>query len=196
VFETALTGVGSEALGGDLEKVKAAIKSGQKSSEVATGWGELRLSNSGDSLRLSGGKSGTDSMAVPRKQFESTEANVKAGLQGKGYECSTSCRKKLGDYGSQRVYTYGSEGSGIRTLEISVQADADDTKAAFPAAVADTFALAKGPDVTAIQAWMKSHSDGKSHVAYVSGWRVELLTRELSSSVVQELKIDNESYYV
>jgi hypothetical protein len=198
-FDEALQALGGQAFGGDVAKVQAAVNTGQKSSEVATGWGELRLSNSGDSLRLSGGKSGADSLEVPRKQFDNSEAEIQAALKAKGYDCTSFCKK--GGFGTGRasayVHAFGSSGSGVRSVMVNVSGDADAAKTQFTSSVGDMFGIVKGPDVQGLQAWVKANGDGKAHISYVNGWRVEINVRGSGGTYTSiELEVKAESYYV
>jgi hypothetical protein len=196
-FAHIVTAIGSQAFGGEISKIQAAVTGGQKNAQVDTGWGEFRLTNSGDSLRLSGGKSGTDSLEVPRKQFDNTEADITSGLKSKGYTCPSYCKK--GGYPSKEASRYVSAFSisgGVRSVTASVSGDANATETAFDSATADVFSILKGPDVAPLQAWVKSHLDGKSHSGYVNGWRVDVTYNGESSYQRIGLEIKTESFYV
>ena len=196
-FDSAVQAIGNDAFGGsEVAKVQQFVKGGQKSGKVGSTWGEFEVRNNGDTLQLSGGKSGSDSYELPRKQFQTTEAQLNAALKPKKYTCSTSCRKKVGEYGSQTIFGFGSSNSGIRSLEIRATGESADVKAAIPAATADAFVVLKGPDVAALKAWVTSHSDGKSYAAYVAGWRVEATASDSSSFTSQTISISYESFYV
>ncbi|GAA1574200.1 hypothetical protein GCM10009789_29600 [Kribbella sancticallisti] len=196
-FDAALQAIGNDTFGGsEVAKVQAAVKTGQKSQKVGSSWGEFQLSNNGDNLQLRGGKSGSDSYELPRKQFETTEAQLQAALKPKQYNCSTSCRKTVGKYGSQTIYGYGSSGGGLRVFDIRVSGDTDDVKAALPVAVGDGFGALKGPDVAAVKAYVDSHNDGKSYASYVSGWRVEITTNNDDDYSSQTISVRYESFYV
>lgn len=197
-FDELLNGLGKPAFSGDVQKIQGAVSGGQKSTEINTGWGEFRLSNSGDSLRLSGGKSGTDTLEVPRKQFDSGEADFEAVLKTRGYTCTSYCKK--GGYPSKEASRYVSAFStgsgGVRSVTASVSGDQGATKAAFDSATADVFTALKGADVAAVQAWVKSKLDGKSHSGYVNGWRVDIGYADGSSYQRVELQIKTELFYV
>jgi hypothetical protein len=194
-FDEILNAIGGTAFATEVPKIQAAVQGGQKNAKVGTTWGEFNLGNNGDTLRLSGGKSGTDAFEVPRKTFETTEAQLKAALKAKGYDCATLCRKKVGQYGSQYVSGIGTDG-GIRILTATVSGDGAEAKAAFPAVVADAFGSVRGQDVQVLQAWVKAHQDGKSYSGYVNGWRVDLESAGSESYGRLELKVSYESFYV
>jgi hypothetical protein len=195
-FDAALQAVGTDAFGGsEVAKIQAAVRTGQKTGKVGSTWGEFTLRNDGDALRLSGGKSGSDSLDLPRKEFETTEAALKAGLKAKGYECTSSCRKTIGGYGSQSIFGIGSDG-GIRDLMIRASGEAKDVKASMPAATADAFAVVKGSDVAGLKAWLAAHADGRSYAGYVNGWRVEITGNGSGSFGSQSVDISYESFYV
>ena len=198
-FDGALTAIGGQAFSQEIPKVQAAVNGGQKHTDVKLGWGELRLSNNGDSLRLTGGKNGTDALEVPRKQFDNNETAFKAALKAKGYQCPSYCKK--GGYGTGQASTYvnayGSSDSGLRSVTVDSSGDGNAARTAFSASATDVMSILKGDDVAALQAWVKAHVDGKSHSSYVNGWRVELSARMGSSGYGDiELEIKNESYYV
>lgn len=196
-FDAALQAIGNDAFGGgEVAKIQEAVKTGQKSTKVGSTWGEFELRNDGDNLQISGGKSGSDSFDLPRKEFHTTEAQLSAALRAKKYTCTTSCRKTIGQYGSQTIFGYGGAKSGIRSLEIRASGEPADVKAAIPAASADAFAVLKGPDVATLKAWVGAHNDGKSYASYVSGWRVEITGDNDSSYSSQKISITYESFYV
>ena len=195
-FDAALQAIGNDTFGGsEVAKIQQAVKTGQKTGKVGSTWGEFDLRNSGDELRLSGGKSGSESLDLPRKEFQTTEAALNAGFKAKGYECTSSCRKKVGQYGSKGVFGIGSSG-GLRSISIRASGEPAEVKTAMPAVTADTFAIVKGPDVAVLKAWIAARSDGKSYAGYVSGWRVEITGESDSSYASRTVEISYESFYV
>ncbi|GAB2667663.1 hypothetical protein [Kribbella swartbergensis] len=196
-FDAAVQAIGNDTFGGsEVKKIQDAVKVGQKSQKVGSTWGEFELRNDGDRLQLSGGKSGADSFDLPRKSFDTTEAQLVAALKAKKYVCTTSCSKQVGRYGSQRVYSYASREEGIRSLEMSASGDPKDVKAALPAAVNDAFGALKGADVAALKSYVQAHSDGKSYAAYVAGWRVEIIANNEDSYSSSRISISYETFYV
>ncbi|HEY0471354.1 MAG TPA: hypothetical protein VGD34_06800 [Kribbella sp.] len=182
-FDAALQAIGIDSFGGsEVAKVQQALKSGQKNGKIRSTWGEFRLGNDGDALQLSGRKSGTDSYQVPRKQFQTTEAQLYAALKAKHYSCTSLCKKSVGKYGSQSIDGYGgSNGGGLSSFNLRASGEAADLKTAMPAAIADGFAVLKGPDVKALKAFATAHADGKSYAGYVAGWRVEIAGNRIAS---------------
>jgi hypothetical protein len=196
-FDAALQAVGTDSFGGsEVAKVQQAVKTGQKTQKVGSTWGEFQLNNNGDDLQLRGGKSGSDSFDLPRRQFETTEAQLQAGLKAKQYTCTSSCRKTLGKYGSQTIYGIGSSGAGIRILEMRASGDTADVKAAVPTTVSDGFGAVKGTDAAALKAYIDSHSDGKSYASYVSGWRIEITANNDDDYSSVSISVRYESFYV
>lgn len=196
-FDAELQAIGNGTFGGsEVKKIQDAVKTGQKSQKVGSSWGEFQLRNDGDELRLTGGKSGSDSFDLPRKTFETTEAQLVNALRAKRYTCTSSCSKQVGKYGTQRVYSYASEGEGVKTVEISASGDPSDVKTALPAAVSDAFAALKGADVSALKSYVETHKDGKSYAAYVAGWRVEITGTIHDDYASQRISISYESFYV
>ncbi|MGW7684705.1 hypothetical protein ACWGID_28450 [Kribbella sp. NPDC054772] len=197
VFDQVLQAVGNDTFGGDqVKKVQDAVTTGQKSQKVGSTWGEFELRNDGDSLELSGGKSGEDSLDLPQKTFDTTEAQLVAALKTKQYVCTSSCTKEIGKYGSQRVYMYASEGEGIKHIQVSASGDAGDAKKALTAGLNDTFGVLKGGDVAALKAYVQAHSDGKPYASYVAGWRVTISGTSSDSYSSQQVEIKYESFYV
>ncbi|MEU4195820.1 hypothetical protein AB0E69_28220 [Kribbella sp. NPDC026611] len=196
VFDQALQAIGNDAFGGDqVKKIQDAVSSGQKSQKVGSTWGEFQLDNEGDDLRLVGGKSGADSLDIPAKTFDTTEAQLVAALKTKKYVCTTSCTKQVGKFGSQRVYIYGSNGQGLKTVEMSASGDPKDVKVALPATVNDAFGTLKGGDAAALKSYIQAHMDGKSYANYVSGWRVEISTSNSDDYASTRINISYESFY-
>ncbi len=195
-FDAALQAIGNDTFGGDqVKKIQDAVKVGQKSQKVGSTWGEFELSNDGDEVKLSGGKSGADSLELPRKSFDTTEAKLIAALKAKGYVCTVSCSKKVGEFGSQRVYSYAGKGEGIRSLEMSASGDPKDVKKALPAVANDAFAALTGADVVALKSYVQAHNDGKQYSAYVAGWRVEIIVNNGDSYSSTRVRITYESFY-
>jgi hypothetical protein len=196
-FDAGLQAIGNDTFGGDqVKKIQDAVKTGQKSQKVGSTWGEFELRNGGDELRLSGGKSGADSLDLPRKSFDTTDTQLVAALKAKSYVCTSSCSKQVGKYGSQRVYSYASKGEGIKSLDMSASGDPEDVKKALPAAVNDAFGALKGGDVAALKSYVQAHNDGKSYAAYVAGWRVEIIANNEDSYSSSRISISYETYYV
>ncbi|TWD75367.1 hypothetical protein FB561_6805 [Kribbella amoyensis] len=196
-FDAALQAVGNDAFGGsEVAKVQQAVKSGQKEQKIGSTWGEFELRNDGERLQLAGGKSGSDSFELPRKEFQTTAAQLQAALRAKKYDCQVLCRKKIGEYGSQSISGIGSSG-GIRILSARVSGNASEAKPAYPAVLGDAFGAVKSPDQAALKAWFDARKDGKSYAGYVAGWRVEVTARNSSSDYLSmEAEIGYESFYV
>lgn len=197
-FDAALQAVGNDTFGGsEVAKVQQAVKNGQKSQKVGSTWGEFELRNDGESLQLSGGKSGSDSFDLPRKEFQTTSAQLQATLRAKKYDCQVLCRKKVGEYGSQSISGIGGSSSGIRILNARVSGSAAEVKTAYPAALADAFASVKTPDLAALKAWFAARGDGKSYAGYVNGWKVQITSRGTSGDYLSmDAEIGYESFYV
>ncbi|HWD77523.1 MAG TPA: hypothetical protein VG497_01525 [Kribbella sp.] len=195
-FGQVLQAVGNDTFGGDsVTKVQDAVKTGQRSDEVSTGWGEFQLSNSGSSLRLSGHKSGEESLDLPDQTFDTTAAQMTAALKAKSYVCTSSCRKDVGEYGSQRVFFYASTGKGIKDLELSVSADGSAVKTAMKSVMGDAFGVLQGGNAAAVKAYVEAHSDGKQYAAYVGGWKVEIDGDSSGSYGSQRVSIEYETFY-
>ena len=196
-FDAALQAIGNDTFGGsEVKKVQDAVNTGQKSQKVGSSWGEFQLRNDGDTLELAGGKSGADSLDLPKKTFDTTEVQLATALKAKNYVCTSSCSKQVGKYGSQRVYSYASEGEGIKQIEMSASGDPADVKKALPAAVNDAFGVLKGGDAAALKSYIQAHSDGKSYASYVAGWRVEITGNNSDDYASQRINISYETFFV
>lgn len=195
-FDAALQAIGNDTFGGsEVAKIQQAVKTGQKNTKVGSTWGEFNLLNSGETVQISGGKSGSDSYDLPRKELQTTESQLNATLTAKQYKCTSSCRKTLGKYGSQSVFAIGGDG-GIRSIEFRASGDPSEVKAAMPVVLADGLAAIKGPDVAALKAFIEAHKDGKPYAAYVAGWRVQATGTADEDYSSQTIEIKYESYYV
>ncbi|TDD44758.1 hypothetical protein E1263_40085 [Kribbella antibiotica] len=194
-FDAALQALGNDTFGGsEVKKVQEAVKTGQKSEKIGTTWGEFQLSNNG-TLRLSGHKSGEESFRIPDQTFQTTEAQLKSALGAKGYDCKSTCSKKIGDFGSQRIYGYGGSSGGLRSVELSLTGREGDVKAAWPSLVGDAFGTLKGTDTAKLREFVEKHNDGKPSVAYVAGWRVEVSPNDRDDYLSRRISIGRELYY-
>ena len=117
-----------------------------------------------------------DSLEVPLKLFDNTVAEVVSGLTAKDFQCTSFCRK--GEVGAgkatQYVHAFDGSGGGLRTVLVNASGDSDAAKTAFEAALADVSTTLQSPDAPTLHAWITTHLDGKSHTAYVNGWRIDL----------------------
>ncbi len=198
-FDAALQALGNDTFGGsEVAKVQQAVKNGQKTQKVGSTWGEFSLRNNGDTIQVGGKKSGADELDLPRKEFQTTQASMVAGLKAKKYDCKTglTCRKTLGKYGSLSVLGFGSQGGGLRSFQMRASGDVADVKAGGTAVFADGLGVLKGPDVAALKAFVDARNDGKSYTAYVSGWRVEILSDADDSYGSRSVEFSYESFYV
>jgi hypothetical protein len=96
-FDAALQAIGNDTFGGsEVAKIQQAVKTGQKTGKVGSTWGEFDLRNSGDELRLSGGKSGSESLDLPRKEFQTTEAALNAGFRPRATSAPRRAARRSG----------------------------------------------------------------------------------------------------
>ncbi|MFI5713123.1 hypothetical protein [Kribbella sp. NPDC051620] len=196
-FDAALQAIGNDTIGGsDVAKIQAAVKTGQKDAKVAGSWGDFNLFNNGDSVQVSGSKSGMESFDLPTKEFPTTVEQMTTALKAKQYACTLACRKDLGRSGSQRIFPLGGSSKAIRSLDIEASGDPAEVKAALPVAVADAMGVLKGPDVAALKTFLEAHTDGKPYAAYVAGWRVQQTGTANDDYSSQSISIKYESYYV
>ncbi|MDX6284353.1 MAG: hypothetical protein QOH03_5424 [Kribbellaceae bacterium] len=197
VFDAALQAIGNDTFGGsEVAKIQAAVKTGQKDAKVTSTWGDFNLFNDGDSIQISGRKSGMESFDVPSKEFPTTVTEMITALKAKQYICTLSCRKDLGRSGSQRIFPLGGSSKTIHSIDIEASGDPDEVKAALPVAVADAMGVLKGPDVDAIKSFLAARTDGKPYAAYVAGWRIEQTGTTTDDYSSQTIRIKYESYYV
>ncbi|GAA0923611.1 hypothetical protein GCM10009554_01850 [Kribbella koreensis] len=196
-FDAALQAIGNDTFGGsDVAKIQAAVKTGQKDAKVDSTWGDFTLFNNGDSVQISGRKSGMESFDLPTKEFSTTVEQMTTALKAKQYACTLACRKDLGRSGSQRIFPLGGSSKAIRSLDIEASGDPAEVKAAIPVAIADALGVLKGPDVEAIKTFLAAHTDGKPYAAYVAGWRIEQTGTGNDDYSSQSIRIKYESYYV
>ncbi|GAA1570587.1 MULTISPECIES: hypothetical protein [Kribbella] len=196
-FGQALQAIGNDTFGGDsVTKIQDAVKTGQRSTEVGTNWGSFQLSNDGSGLQVSGHKNGEESLDLPDQTFDTTVAQMTTALKAKSYVCTSSCRKDVGKYGSQRVFVLGSRNQQINMVEFSASADSGSaTKGAMTSAMNDAFGVLKGGNAAALKAYIQAHSDGKQYAAYVGGWKVEIDGGSTGDYGSQRVTIDHESFY-
>lgn len=130
-------------------------------------WGDFEIVGIGPRGSLSASKAGSTPIKVPVLRFDTPEADLADGLRADGFSCTgdnQSCQGKPG----LTVQMLGPD-TGITYLVVG-----GPTQQAFGDLHAKVFGHLRGDAAEPLRRWLAEHLDGRSHLAYVAGWRVEL----------------------
>ncbi|WP_405056221.1 hypothetical protein OG474_26210 [Kribbella sp. NBC_01505] len=149
-------------------------------------WGTYNTST-GTITRFVAGKSGASPLSPPRLKADTPSSAAATALKAKGFTCDESdedCKNTFPSYnkhtGDLTIRTTGLGSDGISYLIASVSDTSKDALEsanydAFAALIETAFNVVHGPGTAAVREWITKNTDGESHTAYVSGWRVELV---------------------
>jgi hypothetical protein len=142
----------------------------------ATGsWGALEAVTRGPETLFNGRKAGSTAVAVPVLHLDTTEQKLAETLSGSGFTCARDNESCRGQYAGKPGLTVQMSGpdTGITYLLAAATAGPNTTKA-FTTLQGQLLDHLAGPAVTPLHQWLTEHQDGRSHSAYVAGWRVDL----------------------
>jgi hypothetical protein len=134
-------------------------------------WGSYEAITRGPKTSFSGTKTSSPALDVPVLHLDTTESALANALRTNGFTCSRdneSCRTKSGS----TVQMSGPD-TGITYLLAATTAG-QNTPATFAALHQQLLNHLTGPAVAPLRQWLTAHADGRSHSAYVAGWRVDL----------------------
>jgi hypothetical protein len=134
-------------------------------------WGDYEFVGRGERGRLSASKSGGSPIKVPVLHLDTPETGLAGGLRADGFACARdneSCHSKGAGKPGQTVQMSGPD-TGITYLVASA-----DTQETFVDLQAKVFGHLRGAAVEPFKQWLTGHLDGRSHLAYIAGWRVDL----------------------
>jgi hypothetical protein len=134
---------------------------------ISGSWGAFEFSGIGPRGRFSGSKVGSTPIKVPVLRLDTPEADLADGLRADGFSCAPdnqSCQGKPG----LTVQMMGPD-TGITYFVVG-----GPTQQAFADLHAKVLGHLRGDAVEPLRRWLAEHLDGRSHLAYVAGWRVEL----------------------
>lgn len=157
------TTVGRVVFPADLQKLTAVLRQTWGGALEGT-WGKYEIVARGPKTVIDAEKFGNQQIKVPVLHFDTTEPELAKELAGDGYTCTAdneTCQRKDGP-----ALKFSGPDSGITYLVATGQTSAELSE--------DLLGRLHGSAVAPIQDWVSGHLDGKTHIAYVAGWRVDL----------------------
>jgi len=138
-------------------------------------WGKFEVVPRGDKRQVSGQKLSTQQMKVPVLHLDTTEPELAKDLTAGGYTCTPDNETCQGKYAEQPglALKFSGPDTGITYL-VATAATGATTDKAFEQLWSTVFGHLHGDAVAPVQTWVSQHLDGRSHIAYVAGWRVDL----------------------
>ena len=188
-----LTGtVGPILFAADLPRVNTALS--EWGGWVDGSWGGFQIVSRGPKTEVSGAKLGSTQIKVPVLHLDTTEAELADGLGADGYTCTADHETCQGKYAGQPglALKFSGPDTGITYL-VATAATAATSSNAFEQLQTTVFGHLKGGAVAPIKGWVAQHLDGRSHVAYVAGWRVDL---EVATGKQTRLTLFNEEIWL
>jgi hypothetical protein len=138
-------------------------------------WGSYEIVSRGPRASLSASKADSTPIKVPVLHFDTPETGLADGLRSDGFACARDTESCRGRYAGKAGLTVQMSGpdTGITYLLASA-ATGPTTQPAFDELQGKVFGHLRGDAVQPSRQWLAGHLDGRSHIAYVAGWRVDL----------------------
>lgn len=161
-------------------------------------WGAYEFISRGPKTSLSARKADSTPIKVPVIHLDTTETALADGLRADGFACSRDNETCRGKYAGRPGLTAQMSGpdTGI-TYFLASAAVGGSTQEAFDELRTKLFGHLDGSAVEPLNQWLSEHLDGRSHIAYVGGWRVDLQVFHSSASAIGNLRLTifNEEYW-
>ncbi|WP_427885131.1 hypothetical protein ACQHIV_23395 [Kribbella sp. GL6] len=154
-------------------------------------WGKYEIVGRGAKTVLNAEKFGNKQLAIPSLHLDTTETEFADALTADGYTCAAdhqTCQRKPG----LALKFSGPDDGGLTYLVTTAAAGAETGKA-FEELRGTVFGHLRGAAVAPVQEWIGRNLDGRSHIAYVAGWRVSL---EVSPAKQTRLTLFNEWFFL
>jgi hypothetical protein len=138
-------------------------------------WGKYEIIGRGEKTSLSASKLNSTPIKVPVLHLDTTEPRLADALRADGFTCTgdnETCARQPG-----LALKFSGPDTGITYL-VATAATGATTQKAFDELRAKVFGHLSGSAVQPVQDWVTQHLDGRSHTAYVAGWRVDLQVAE------------------
>jgi hypothetical protein len=167
--------VGQVAFPKDLPGLMTTLRKSWGGATEGT-WGKYEMVARGPKTVLNAEKFGNKQLAVPSLRLDTTEPELANALAADGYTCAAdheTCQGKYAGQSGLALKFSGPDDGGITYL-VSTAATGATTSKAFEQLRATVFGHLRGDAATPVQEWVGRHLDGRSHIAYVAGWRVSL----------------------
>lgn len=157
-------------------------------------WGELWVQGRGPKTQVSGKKRGAQQLKVPVLHLDTTEPGLAKDLTADGYTCTPDNETCQGKYDGKPglALKFSGPDTGLTYL-VATAATGATTEKAFDQLRTAVFSHLNGAAVAPVQDWVSQHLDGRSHIAYVAGWRVDL---EVSAGKQIRLTLFNEEVWM
>ncbi|WP_432888438.1 hypothetical protein ACQPYH_07610 [Kribbella sp. CA-245084] len=155
--------VGPVAFPADLEKLTGVLRQ-TWGGAMEGNWGKYEIVARGPKTVINAERFGNQQIKVPVLHLDTTEPELAKDLTGDGYTCATdneTCQRKPG-----LALKFSGADTGITYLVATGATSAQLSE--------DLLDRLHGSAVAPIQDWVSQHLDGKTHIAYVAGWRVDL----------------------
>jgi hypothetical protein len=150
-------------------------------------WGKYRAKDGIDGTTFAAGKNGVGPLTAPGVETTTTAKELADALKSKGLSCDTgkwictgNFRDGEGDLEIRplslgpKLDSGGITNLNISATDISKHATATATRQAFENLATTTLGMVRGDGLQDVARWIQQRLDGRSHTAYVGGWRVEL----------------------
>lgn len=134
-------------------------------------WGKYEYLARGGKTSLSASKLNTTPIKVPVLHLDTTQARLADALRADGFTCSDAHGTCAGQPGVALKFV--GPDTGITYL-VATAATGTTTQKTFEELRAKVFGHLSGTAVEPVRDWVTQHLDGRSHSAYVAGWRVDL----------------------
>ncbi|MFI6828073.1 hypothetical protein ACIBG5_13295 [Kribbella sp. NPDC050241] len=138
-------------------------------------WGKYEIISRGPKTQVNGAKLGSSQLEVPVLHLDTTEPDLAKALTADGYTCTADNETCQGKYAGRPglALKFSGPDTGITYL-VATAATGATTGKAFEQLRTTAFGHLQGDAVAPVQDWVSRHLDGRSHIAYVAGWRVDL----------------------
>ncbi|HZX07917.1 hypothetical protein [Kribbella sp.] len=158
-------------------------------------WGKYEMLARGKKTVLNAEKFGNKQLKVPSLSLGTTEPELAKALTADGYTCAAdheTCQGRYADRPGLALKFSGPDDGGLTYL-VGTAATGATTGKAFEQLRTTVFGHLRGDAVTPVQEWIGRHLDGRSHIAYVAGWRVSL---EVTPSKQTRLTLFNDWFFL
>ena len=126
-------------------------------------WGKYEIVSRGPKTEVSAAKLNSTQIKVPALHLDTTESGLADALRADGLSCTAdneTCQRKPG-----LAVKFSAPEAGITYLVATAATSADFQQ---------VLRHLSGHAVQPLRDWVNQHLDGRSHIAYVAGWRVDL----------------------
>jgi hypothetical protein len=153
-------------------------------------WGKYEIIGRGEKTSLSASKLNTTPIKVPVLHLDTTEPRLADALRADGFTCTRDNETCAGQPGM--ALKFSGPDTGITYL-VATAATGATTQKSFEQLRAKVFGHLSGSAVEPLRDWVTQHLDGRSHSAYVAGWRIDL---QIAANKQTRLTLFNEELWL